>query len=356
MERLKTNKNLLSWWKWAVILIMPYVILMGFLIPLGQGIVQMSPGTIKPGQFTEFKITGYNTKFASGGEIRAWLKHDDWHVQSQKIEVLNAREATLSFILPTFVDSTLSNVDLSLVMDTPDGPLVLPSAVNLNNIKGVIASESIANWSEDKLSPHIESNFNYPFRNVLGETIRNTYFHVPLWFAMVTLFGASVYFSIKFLRNKNIADDIRAESLVLVGVLFGILGTITGSLWAKYTWGSYWSFDVKQNMAAISLLIYGGYFLLKKSITDPDGKGRIGSIYNIFAFAISMPLIFIIPRRFDSLHPGNGGNPALGTQDLDNTMRLVFYPAVIAYILLGLWIAQITNRIKLIINKLNLSN
>ncbi|MFZ1714175.1 MAG: cytochrome c assembly protein, partial [Saprospiraceae bacterium] len=106
-------------------------------------------------------------------------------------------------------------------------------------------------------------------------------------------------------------------------------------------------------MAAISLLIYGGYFLLRNSINDPDSKSRVGSIYNIFAFALLIPLIFIIPRRFDSLHPGNGGNPALGTQDLDNTMRMVFYPAVIAYIFLGYWLSQLRYRIILISNKLS---
>ena len=352
MERLKENKNLLSWWKWAAILIVPYVILMGFLVPLGQGITRISPAIIKSGEIQKVNISGYNTKFVDKNDLHAWLKHDDWHIESQDITVLSPQDATLTFILPSFMDSTLSNVDLALVMDTPDGPIVLPSAINMSNVKGIAPKDSKSDWSEEKLNVRAESNFNFPFRNVMGETIRNTYFHVPLWFGMVVLFGMAVFYSIRFLRKQHLADDFRAESLVMVGVLFGILGTVTGSIWAKYTWGSWWSFDVKQNMAAISLLIYGGYFLLRNSISDPDAKSRIGSIYNIFAFIIIIPLIFIIPRRFDSLHPGNGGNPALGTQDLDNTMRLVFYPAVIAYILIGLWIAQITYRIRLINNRL----
>ena len=79
---------------------------------------------------------------------------------------------------------------------------------------------------------------------------------------------------------------------------------------------------MKQNMTAIALLIYAGFFLLRKTIADPDSKGRIGNIYNIFAFCMLIPLIFIIPRRYDSLHPGNGGNPAMGGEDLDNTCLL----------------------------------
>jgi heme exporter protein C len=186
----------------------------------------------------------------------------------------------------------------------------------------------------------------------LSETIRNTYFHVPLWFAMILLFFISVLKSIRYLQKKEVADDTKAESYVLIGVLFGILGTVTGSIWAKYTWGSFWSYDVKQNMAAISLLIYGGYFIIRKSVQDPDSKARVSGIYNVFAFILMIPLIFIIPRRYDSLHPGNGGNPALGTQDLDNTMRMVFYPAVLAYMIGGIWISQLRYRIKMIYNNL----
>ncbi|MBP7801755.1 MAG: cytochrome c biogenesis protein CcsA [Saprospiraceae bacterium] len=351
MARLKENWKLNVWWKWLVIIFIPYVILMGFLIPLGQGIVKISPYNIKTGQSTSLTIEGYNTQFDSGDDIKAWIKHNDWHLQASAVEIINQQEAVLHFEVPPYIDNTLTNVDLALVMDTRQGPIVLPSAVNLNNapaeMNGVIA------WSKDKISVRPESNFNYPFRNILGETIRNTYFHVPLWFAMTVLFMLSVYYSIRHLRFKHQEDDLWAQSLVSIGILFGILGTITGSIWARSTWGSYWSFDVKQNMAAISLLIYGGYFLLRNSINDPDSKSRVGSIYNIFAFALLIPLIFIIPRRFDSLHPGNGGNPALGTQDLDNTMRMVFYPAVIAYIFLGYWLSQLRYRIILISNKLS---
>lgn len=326
---------------------------MGFLVPLGQGISKVNPGVVTSGNEFDLEISGYNTNFNGAGDIQAWLKHNDLHIKNVSAQIISPTQATLHFFVPTYPDTTVSNVDLSLVMDTPEGPIVLPSAVTLINLKSSLSIDNAISWSNLKLSVRPESNFNYPYRNILGETIRNTYFHVPLWFAMTILFMISVFYSIRYLKSKDMEDDQKAESLVLAGVLFGILGTITGAIWAKYTWGSYWSFDVKQNMAAISLLIYGGYFLLKNTISDPDAKSRIGSVYNIFAFALLIPLIFIIPRRFDSLHPGNGGNPALGTQDLDNTMRAVFYPAVIAYIFLGLWLAELSYRISLINNKLN---
>ncbi len=68
-------------------------------------------------------------------------------------------------------------------------------------------------------------------------------------------------------------------------------------------------------------------------------------MYNVFAFVALIPLIFVIPRLTDSLHPGAGGNPALGGEDLDNTMRMIFYPAIIGWTLLGAWMAQLNYRI-----------
>lgn len=345
----------LAWWKWMAIIIMPYVILMGFMVPLGQGIIQISPYTVKSLNTNTLFIEGYNTRFTSEGQIKAWLRQGDWHLEADRVLVQDERHASLVFSVPVFPDAAQKQVDLSLVMDTPDGPLVLPSAVSLANDESLAAPgfQSNAQWSREMLTVREESNFNYPFRNILGETIRNTYFHVPLWFAMVMVFLFSVYYSYRYLRFKEIQDEWKTESLVVAGVLFGILGTITGAIWARFTWGAFWSFDVKQNMTAIALLIYGGYFLIRSNLGDPDAKARISSIYNIFAFVLLIPLIFIIPRRFDSLHPGSGGNPAFGSQDLDSTMRLVFYPAVIAYICIAFWISEIRYRIMLLSNKMD---
>ena len=88
--------------------------------------------------------------------------------------------------------------------------------------------------------------------------------------------------------------------------------------------------------------------MLARSFEDPDKRDRVTSAYNVFAFLTLIPLLFIIPRMTDSLHPGNGGNPAMGGEDLDNTMRMVFYPAVIGWTLLGFWMAELVYRAKLL--------
>ena len=122
-------------------------------------------------------------------------------------------------------------------------------------------------------------------------------------------------------------------------------------IWANFTWGAPWPNDPKLNGSAISTLMYLAYIVLRSSIDESQKRAKISAIYNIFAFPIMVVLLFILPRMTDSLHPGNGGNPGFNSYDLDSNMRLVFYPAVIGWILLGVWISNIRYRIRLIQNK-----
>jgi heme exporter protein C len=192
-----------------------------------------------------------------------------------------------------------------------------------------------------------------PRLNILNETIRALYFHVPMWFGMVFLFLVSVYFSIRYLRNPLSDFDIKAVEFAHVGTAFGILGMLTGMLWANYTWGSPWHGDPKQNGAAIALIVYFAYFVLRGSIENNEQKARLSAVYNIFAFAAMVPLIFIIPRLTDSMHPGNGGNPGFNAYDLDSRMRTIFYPAVIGWILVGIWIAHLRIRYRTLHHQLS---
>lgn len=181
---------------------------------------------------------------------------------------------------------------------------------------------------------------------ILNETIRALHFHVTMWFGMILMLAAAAVYSIKYLKSNNIKDDDVALELTNAGILFGVLGMLTGMLWAKYTWGAYWSGDPKQNASAIALLIYFAYLILRNALPDLQQRARIGAVYNIFAFAVYIPLIFILPRMTDSLHPGNGGNPGFNAYDLDSRLRMVFYPAIIGWTLLGMWIGTLRIRHK----------
>jgi len=189
-----------------------------------------------------------------------------------------------------------------------------------------------------------------PAKPILNETIRNLYFHVAMWFSMMIFFIVSVVYSIKYLRSNNHIFDIYALEYAKAGIVFGCLGVITGSLWAGFSWGAFWSNDPKQLGAVIALLIYFAYLVLRNSMTDIDKRARIGAVYNIFAFAMLFPTIWIIPRMVESLHPGGmGGNPAF--KDIDPRMEVVFWPAVFGWSLLGVWITTLRIRLGLLSEK-----
>jgi len=187
-----------------------------------------------------------------------------------------------------------------------------------------------------------------PRLDILNETIRNLYFHVPMWFTMIVLFAIAAAYSIKHLSSNKIEDDIYAVGFTNTGIVFSLLGMATGMEWAQFTWGTAWSNDPKQLGTALCMLIYFAYSILRSGIKDEEKRGRISAAYNIFAFVMMVPLIFILPRMVDSLHPGNGGNPAFAKYDLDSNMRMVFYPAVIGWICMGIWIAKLKIRVSLL--------
>ncbi|TAE89522.1 MAG: ABC transporter permease, partial [Bacteroidetes bacterium] len=186
---------------------------------------------------------------------------------------------------------------------------------------------------------------------ILEQSIRNLFYHVPMWFGMILLLLGSMVHAIKYLNSGNLQSDVKSAELTAVGVLFGMIGITTGMIWAKNTWGAYWTPDPKLNSAAIGMLMYFAYLVLRSSIEDEEKRARVSAVYNIFCFPIFVVLIFVLPRIKDSLHPGNGGNPGFNAYDLDNRLRLVFYPAVIGWTLLGYWIADLAIRRKVLYKK-----
>jgi heme exporter protein C len=183
---------------------------------------------------------------------------------------------------------------------------------------------------------------------ILHETIRNLFFHVTIWFAMIILMTSSLVYGIKYLRTNILAFDIKAEQCAITGIFLGLIGLITGSIWAKFTWGAWWVNDAKLNGAAAAMLVYFAYMVLRGSVEDEYKRARIASVYGIFAFTLMIVFIMILPRLTDSLHPGNGGNPGFKSYDLDNNMRKIFYPAIIGWTLLSVWLTEINVRIKLL--------
>ena len=192
-----------------------------------------------------------------------------------------------------------------------------------------------------------------PELHILNETIRNVYFHVPMWFSMVILYLISVIYSIKYLNSGDMKHDIMAVEAVNVGIVFCGFGLLTGMLWANITWGEPWPNDPKLNGSAIATLMYLAYLVLRNALEEEQKRAKISAVYNIFAFPIMVVLLYILPKLTDSLHPGSGGNSTFGELDMDNYMRPVFYTAVVGWILTGVWVCTIRYRLRLLENKAN---
>ncbi|MEZ5047696.1 MAG: cytochrome c biogenesis protein CcsA [Chitinophagaceae bacterium] len=185
-----------------------------------------------------------------------------------------------------------------------------------------------------------------PYLPKLKESIRNLFYHVPMWYVMLVSFLLSTIYSIKYLSSNNKLHDIISEEFVNTGLWFGCFGMITGMEWASIQWGSPWSNDPKQVGAGLTLLIYFAYSILRNSVKDQDKQARLAAIYNIFSFAIIIPLVYIVPAHLASLHPGSDNKPFEALKTQDHMLKYVSIPAMFGWILLGLWVFDIKYRMR----------
>jgi len=181
--------------------------------------------------------------------------------------------------------------------------------------------------------------FYAPLAKGLGEFTRVLYFHVPMAWVTVIAFTLAAVFSFLYLRKKDLKYDYYAEALNQMGIMFCILATITGSIWAKMSWGSFWNWDPRETSIFILLLIYAAYFALRSAVEQEDRRANLASVYSLLAF-VTMPFfIFIVPRIYESLHPDPLVNPQ-GEVKMGGKMLLVFLSSLTGYTVLFFWILK----------------
>lgn len=183
-----------------------------------------------------------------------------------------------------------------------------------------------------------------PAKGFLGESSRIVFFHVPAaWTAALAFLIAAAY-SLAYLVRRNPRSDRVAEASVRLGLLFAILTLITGSLFAKIMWGSYWNWDPRESSYLLLVFLYGAYLFLRAAIDDPERRARIGAAYALFA-AVLMPfLVFVAPRITQSLHPQTVINPQ-GRILMDIPTRAVFFGGLIGFTGIFLWLLQLETRL-----------
>lgn len=185
-----------------------------------------------------------------------------------------------------------------------------------------------------------------PPAEFLGESSRILYFHVPAAWLSALSFLFAGYHSIMILIRKDGTDEreFRSYNAAYAGTLFTILTLISGSIWAKISWGSYWNWDPRETSILILLLIYISYFSLYSALKENPGRTNITSVYLLIAM-ITMPFfVFIIPRVYLSLHPDTIIN-AQGKIHLDPVMKLTLFLSIGVFTLFYLYLYRMMNRI-----------
>lgn len=183
-----------------------------------------------------------------------------------------------------------------------------------------------------------------PAIGTMGEKSRILFFHVPMAWVSTVAFVMALVYGVMYIRKRDVIYDYRAASSAALGLLFAILATVTGALWAKFEWGAYWNWDPRQTAIFVLILIYGAYFALRSAIESEETRARLSSVYIILA-GIAMPFfMFILPRIVDSLHPDPIVNTS-GKVKMNTNMLLVFLSSLAGFTVFYFWMLNLRVRI-----------
>jgi heme exporter protein C len=182
--------------------------------------------------------------------------------------------------------------------------------------------------------------YDLPIVPGLEEKARIIFFHVPTAWLSVVGFVAALVYGIRYLRSRSIEDDSRSAASAGLGFLFCLLATVTGAIWAKSSWGTYWNWDPRETSIFVLLLIYGAYFALRSAVEMEEKRASLAAVYAVIA-GVTMPFfVFIMPRVIASLHP----EPILNAQGkihMNTAMLLVFLASLAGFTGLYYWMWKV---------------
>lgn len=348
---------------WISALLLIYVVVGGLGTALKTGVVSVEPFRVKSDSIAQVKIK-LHSPLHEDGSLKALslvlknAKNDTQIWEFRNVKLDNRQNAIESQLLLSLGENSGSfSADMFLKLQNSKGDsffVYYPDALWIEKSQTDTAKSNVSKWSMNDKTPIVDQvEKGFPNRNILYESIRNLLYHVPMWFSMMFLLGLSMVFAMKYLSSQDLKHDYYSEAFTKVAILNGILGCITGSIWARVTWQSWWpAEDPKLNGVAIGMLMYLAYLILRSSIRDNYQKARISSVYSVLIYPIFIALIAIMPKLSStSLHPGTGGSVGFNKYDLDNTLRFYFYPAVLGWIGLFYYISTLKIRITLLSKK-----
>ncbi|MEN6520463.1 MAG: cytochrome c biogenesis protein CcsA [Armatimonadota bacterium] len=170
------------------------------------------------------------------------------------------------------------------------------------------------------------------------DAARIIFFHVPNAIVASIAFIMSAVYGIRYLKNRSMMDDAKSAVSAELGMVFAILATITGSLFAHIQWNSWWNWDPRETSIAVLLLIYAAYFALRSAVEGTEKRAALSAVYAVLALPAMAFLMFVLPRVMFSLHPANTLTSSSG---LSNEYRMVLYPAILGFIGLFIWMFRV---------------
>lgn len=177
------------------------------------------------------------------------------------------------------------------------------------------------------------------------KSYRILFFHVPMAWASFAGFISAAVSSFLYLRRRDLRHDRSAQVAVELGLLFGVLATVTGAIWARIEWGLYWNWDPRQTSILISLLFYGAYLALRGAVEDPEKRARLAAVYAILGLVVTPYLYWVMPRALDSLHPEPVVN-AEGKPEMQSEILQVLLASGVGFMALFFWLHGLQTRIQ----------
>ncbi|MFN2177677.1 MAG: cytochrome c biogenesis protein [Anaerolineales bacterium] len=175
--------------------------------------------------------------------------------------------------------------------------------------------------------------FYAPLEAVMGQVQKVFYFHVAAGWVGMLSFLTAAFVGVMYLVKNDFKWDIVGLAAVEIGMVFAFINIVTGSIWARPIWNTWWTWDPRLTTATIMMLIYAAYLMLRAGIEDPNRRARFGAVYAIIGF-LSVPLTFFSARLFRTIHPivvGTNQPGAQGSFDMTPAMLQTFLFSLLVF-------------------------
>jgi heme exporter protein C len=178
-----------------------------------------------------------------------------------------------------------------------------------------------------------------------GQSSRILFFHVPMaWVSFVAFMAAGVW-SVRFLAGRREARHDHAAAVAIeLGLVFAVLATVTGAIWARIMWGAWWNWDPRQTSIVVALLFYAAYLALRAAVADAESRGRLSAAYATLGLVVSPFFYFVLPRLGFTLHPDAVVNTR-GDVDVEPRMLAVLIASSVGFTVLFFWMHALRARL-----------